>query len=132
MSEKIPVSKVLVENSSGKFLSVREKKSGKWELPGGKIEDKEDRFQASRRELKEEVNLEISSVEDVVRVEVEDEKCVNCWIMHTSEFSGDVELDRSELSDFRWVSGSEYLELDWHADAGYAIPAIRFLNQYLD
>lgn len=132
MSEKIPVSKVLVENSSGKFLAVKEKKSGKWELPGGKIEENEDRFQASQRELKEEVNLEISNIEDVVRVEVEDEKCVNCWIMHTSEFSGDVKLDRSELSDFRWVSGSEYLELDWHADAGYAIPAIRFLNQYLD
>lgn len=62
--DKIDVVKVLIQNGNGEFLVVQksdnyEWKAGKWELPGGKIEDSEDRFEAAKRELKTETGLEI-------------------------------------------------------------------------
>ncbi|WP_414837359.1 NUDIX hydrolase [Candidatus Nanosalina sp. VS9-1] len=129
MSE-IPVAKVLIQKDD-EFLAVKDN-DGYWELPGGKIEEDEDRFEASRREVKEEVNLEIEGLEDVVRVEVEDMDCVNCWIMHTEKFSGDIDIFEDELQDWRWVTFTEYRDMNWHADSGYAIPAMRFLEDYLD
>ena len=126
------VAKVIVRNNEGKILAVREKESQQWELPGGKIKENEDRFEASKRELKEETGFEAENFEDVVRVEVEDSEAVNCWITFTEDFSGEIELDEGELDDWRWVTAKEYRELDWHADSGYAVPAIRFLDDYLD
>lgn len=130
----IDVAKVIIENSEGLFLAVKERESSKWELPGGKIKEDEDRFQASRREVKEEVNLVIDNVEDVVRVEVESEssQAVNCWITYSDDFEGIIELYSKELEDYRWVSSEEYRNMDWHADSGYAVSALRFLEEYLE
>lgn len=128
----IQVAKVLIQNEEKHFLVVQESESEQWELPGGKIEEDEDRFEAAKREILEEVNLELRELEDVVRVEVEDRNCVNCWILHTENFKGGIEIDEEELINWKWVTSREYRELDWHADAGYAIPAMKFLTEYLE
>jgi len=135
MSNKIGVVKILVQNDEEEFLVVKERENGQWELPGGKIEEKlgESRKEAGKRELKEEVNLETENLFDIVRVEVEEfkeKKTVNCWIMFAEQFSGEIELYEEELTDWEWVSAGEFREMDWHADAGYAIPAMRFLDYY--
>ncbi len=134
MTDKIQVAKIIIQNSEGLFLAVKERESRQWELPGGKIKECENRFQASKREAEEEVNLEIDDLNDVVRVEVESEasKAVNCWITFSDSFEGEIKLDESELESYRWVSAEEYLSMDWHADAGYAAPALRFLENYID
>lgn len=137
MSDKISVAKVLIQNSENKFLVVQKSDryddhGGYWELPGGKIEEDEDRFQTAEREVSEETGLKCRNIEDVVRVEVEkDSECVNCWIVHTDEFSGEVGLDE-ELQDFKWVTPEEYRNMNWHADAGYGLPAMVFLDNYVN
>lgn len=129
MSQKIPVSKVLVENSSGKFLAVRDRESGKWELPGGKIEDGEDFLEAGRRELKEEVNLDSSDLRKLVRIEVEDGNHVSCWMLYTDGFKGDIVLE-DQLEEFRWVSADEFYRLDWKTHAGYDIPVMKRIEEF--
>lgn len=132
MENKIPVAKTLLRNSEGKFLVVKEKKSGKWELPGGKSESNEDRFEAARREVFEETGIDIEVFEDVVRVEVENTACVNCWIMFSEVENEEIELYEEELSDYRWVTSKEYRNMDWHADAGYGLPAMTYIEKYLE
>lgn len=134
MTDKIEVAKVIIQNKEGLFLAVKENETGRWELPGGKVKECENRFRASIREVKEEVNLKVQDVQDVVRVEVESEasEAVNCWITFSDSFEGEIKLDESELESYRWVSAEEYLPNDWHADAGYAVPALRFLKDYID
>jgi len=130
MTERIDVVKIIVQNDEGLVLAVREAESEKWELPGGKIKSSEDRFKAAERELLDETGLESSNFEDVVRIEVENDICVNCYIVHT-QGSDTVEIDKRELDEFRWVKPEEYKELDWHADSGYSIPAVEKLDKYL-
>lgn len=139
MGKKLDVAKVLIQNEEGKFLAVQKSdnygwKAGKWELPGGKINENEDRFGAGKREVKDETSLELKDLRDTVRVEVEEfsgeKSAVNCWILYTSSFSGDVELS-DEHQEYSWVSAEEFLELDWHRDAGYAVPAVKHLDEYL-
>lgn len=130
MPERIDVAKILIQDEEENFLVVQGAESQQWELPGGKIEEGEEKFETARREAEEEVNLKISNLSEVVRIEVEDEECVNCWIIYAERFNGKITLE-DKLADFKWVSGEEFYELDWKTDAGYNIPAMKRLREYL-
>lgn len=139
--EKIVISKVLLQNENGEFLAVRERSNrdketaGKWELPGGRIKFGEDRFEAAMRELKEEVGLEVDPEEgeDVVRIEVESDHLVSCYIVYFDSFEGEPKIkEESHHSEYRWVTADEFLKMDWHSDAGYDIVPMKHLQEYLD
>lgn len=136
--EKIVVVKALVKRD-GKFLVVRESEdldketAGKWELPGGRMKVGESRFETAKRELKEEVDLEVEDGEDVVRIEVESDHLVSCYIVYFDEFTGEPDVEESDNhSDMKWVYPEEFVEIDWHPDAGYDIVPMMYLNDYLD
>ncbi|QGA80293.1 NUDIX hydrolase [Candidatus Nanohalobium constans] len=136
MSSKINVSKTLIRNNDGEFLIVKKSsdygwKADKWELPGGKMEEAEDRFEAAKREIRSEANMEIDDLENVVRMEIEADETVNCFVLYTDSFSGEVELSE-EHQDYRWISRDEAREVDWHRDAGYIIPVVENLEYYLE
>jgi len=140
MADEIDVAKVLIQNKDGEFLIVQKSndynwKADKWELPGGKIEREENKFEAAKRETKFETGLDSEKFQEIVRTEVEepisDKPVVNCWILYTDKYSGSIELS-DEHQDFEWVSAEEFLTINWHRDAGYAIPVMKHLNEYLD
>ncbi|MFB6099860.1 MAG: NUDIX hydrolase [Candidatus Nanohalobium sp.] len=136
MTEKIDVVKVLIQNDSGEFLMLK-KSSGygwmadKWEQPGGKIQDDEDRFEAAEREIKEETGLNSEDFRDLVRLEIEDDETVNCFVMFNNSFSGEIELEE-EHQEYRWIDSKEALELNWHRNAAYILPVIEYLSDYLE
>ena len=63
MQKKEIISIAIVKNEQGQFLITRRQKgqhlAGKWEFPGGKVEDNESLEGAMIRELKEEVGLTV-------------------------------------------------------------------------
>lgn len=74
------------------FLSkrnVEQHQGGKWEFPGGKVEAQETALAALTRELKEEVNLDISNAELFHQVEFDyGDKQVRLEFFIVTEFTG--------------------------------------------
>jgi 8-oxo-dGTP pyrophosphatase MutT (NUDIX family) len=149
---EIEVVKTLIRNDEGKFLAVKKshaqkissgekfkkygRMAGKWELPGGRIGKVpgEDRFQAAVREIEEEIGIKLKGEgRDVMREDVEEENNVKTYIVLYDDWKGDIDLSDSEEHDaYRWVAPEEYLNLNWHQDAGYGYPPMKFLEEYLE
>lgn len=71
--KKLPVSaKVVLVSKDGKVLLLR-KSSGITDLPGGKVENGEDIYEALARELVEEVQIEVQKF-----------KFVSSWVKHNA------------------------------------------------
>lgn len=100
----------------------------KWEFPGGKVEPNENTLECIKREILEELNIEI----DVLRT-------MNSHYYNYGHFeinlipflaeyiSGNIVL--SEHKDFQWLAKEELIALDW-ADADIAVVK-EFLNNDL-
>ena len=134
MKNKTKVAKVLIRNEYGEFLMLKKSSdydwmADKWEQPGGKLEKGENRFDAAKREIKGETGLEIGDMEDLVRLEIENKKTIECFVMLADDFSGQVELSE-EHQDFKWIAREEALNLDWHRNAAYILPVIEYLEEY--
>ncbi|MDY6768954.1 MAG: NUDIX hydrolase [Candidatus Nanohaloarchaea archaeon] len=129
MVETRNVVKVLVRNEDGEFLTVQEDDGGTWELPGGFVEEGEDRFEAAQRELEEETGLAVPAFEDLLRLELEDDRIINCYILYADRFSGD-EATGGDVSALRWVTAEQYRTMDWHIDAAYNLVPMMYVDEY--
>ena len=85
---------------------------GKWELPGGRIEENEDPAKAVLREVKEETNLDCELVKELPSLTIEDKN-------HTAKahsFLLNAKTDKVELSDehtdYAWVKSEELHNYD--------------------
>lgn len=84
----------------------------KWEFPGGKVEENENEIECIKREIKEEINIEIdvfrrlsNSVYDYGTFKI------NLIPFLANYISGEIVL--AEHKDFELLDKSELLDLDW-------------------
>lgn len=99
-----------------KILCVQRPKGGeasyKWEFPGGKIEKGESHKEALIREIREELDCDISVGELVMTIEHQYEAfhltmhCYDCRIIRGK-------LTLHEHIDSRWLPAGELKNLDW-------------------
>ena len=114
----------------GKVLCVqrpqnsKEYISSKWEFPGGKVEQGEDRIQALKREIREELHLEIQIIEFLMTVEHTYPDFYLEMHAYTCEISSG-EPVLTEHVDLKWLSVNELAELDW---AAADIPIVKHLQ----
>ncbi|MGA3197192.1 MAG: (deoxy)nucleoside triphosphate pyrophosphohydrolase [Terriglobales bacterium] len=85
----------------------------KWEFPGGKIEDGEQPRDALRRELEEELGIEATIGNEVVRIvhEYPGGGSVELRFFEVREYKG--ELENRIFREIRWVGRTELLDLDF-------------------
>lgn len=84
----------------------------KWEFPGGKIEPGESPELALRREIQEELGLEIEVEELLGRGQsTHDGHAVELSVYRAQFLRGELQL--SEHAEARWLSDSELPDLEW-------------------
>ena len=88
--------------------------SKKFEFPGGKIEAGETKEQTIKREIKEELHMEISTGDELVTVEHE---YPDFYLTMYSFICtcNDPTVKLTEHIDFKWLETSELEGLDWAA-----------------
>lgn len=84
---------------------------GKWEFPGGKVEQDENEFDAIEREIKEEFELIIKAREFIINNVCEyPTKVVDLRLYKCDYVSGEFNLH--DHSEYKWVDKEELLEYD--------------------
>ncbi|MDD5888115.1 MAG: (deoxy)nucleoside triphosphate pyrophosphohydrolase [bacterium] len=111
----IKVVAALIENDNKVLLARRSTGDvnvfGKWEFPGGKVEQDENEFDAIEREIKEEFELTIKAKEFLINNVCEyPTKVVDLRLYKCDYVSGDFNLH--DHSEYKWVDKEELLEYD--------------------
>lgn len=85
----------------------------KWEFPGGKVEDDEDPEECLKREIREELGIEINIIERLIsnKHTYPDQKSFELIPFRCIVAGG--ELDVKEHKVVKWLNRSELRELDW-------------------
>lgn len=111
----IKVVAALIENDNKVLLARRSTGDinvlGKWEFPGGKVEQDENEFDAIEREIKEEFELTIKAKEFLINNVCEyPTKVVDLRLYKCDYVSGEFNLHNH--SEYKWVGKEELLEYD--------------------
>jgi 8-oxo-dGTP diphosphatase len=114
--KRIEVAVGIVFNTLGQVLvgqrTVADQYLGKWEFPGGKIESGESVTQALRRELQEELEIELEHSEDFMTLEHDySDRNVRLSIQIVTQYSG--QPQGAEGQALQWCNLTELDRLDF-------------------
>ena len=117
--KRITVVAAVIENT-GQFLCVQRAEnkfeyiSKKYEFPGGKVEDGETQEEALKREILEELSLDVAVAEKIITV---DHSYPDFSIsMHAYRCSSqNQDITMHEHIDYKWLELEDLDRLDWAA-----------------
>lgn len=84
---------------------------GKWNFPGGKVEDGETIGEAASREILEEGGLTVVP-SDLLYINTMEHGSSTIHFFMTDKFSGEVKIN-DESTDFKWIKPAEALKMDF-------------------
>jgi len=98
--------------------SVHKDQSGLWEIPGGKVEMGESYTEALKRELKEELNLDVVVQNHIATSDVQIPKkslrivmyVYSCSIINREDDRSIVSTDHDDL---KWIHPDEIFKMQW-------------------
>ena len=101
LTDKFVIGMVYFVEYEGKILLVRHSYQDKWGLPGGWLNKSESFAQSARRELREELGIDIDNIELLEVQKVPNSQIIDIAIRGTMR-SGEIGIRDSEISEFRF------------------------------
>lgn len=115
MSKIINVTCAIILKDEKILVAQRSKKMKlplKWEFPGGKLEFNESEIDCIKREIKEEININIEVLQKLSNNTHDyDTFKINLIPFFVEYISGEIKL--AEHKDYKLLNRSELLNLDW-------------------
>lgn len=111
----VGIAGIFMKDNEGRYLMVQEKgwNYGLWGVPGGHIDEGETPQAAAVREAKEEVGITVRLIdENPFYVEQDDQKHRLYHGFLAENTDGEIEINKDELLDARWIGLSEIKSLD--------------------
>ncbi|GAA3632466.1 (deoxy)nucleoside triphosphate pyrophosphohydrolase [Microbacterium awajiense] len=100
--------------------------AGKWEFPGGKVEDGEDLTATLVREIDEELNSRISVIEEIADEgspwRISDKHALRLFLATVGPEAPLLSVDHDEV---RWLPPDRLSEVDWLTSDRLALSAVR-------
>ena len=82
--------------------------AGKWEYPGGKIEEKESLFDAIKREMKEEFYLDVEPIKEITKNTTEyPTRTIEVTLILCTSSTNNLKMNIRDHSDYKWVTIDE-------------------------
>ena len=108
--------KVIILNEDGKILAIRRSNTAPtrplyWDLPGGILEEGEDKVEAIKREIKEETGLEVESISAIsegIWHEGDYSWTTTCYLAKLKKTNVTLSYEHDE---YKWVTKEEFKEL---------------------
>lgn len=114
---------IIIDNQQKILITRRaldKSHGGYWEFPGGKVDAPEEAIDALKREIKEEVGIEVIHSKYLGEVKHSyHEKHINLIIYLVVNFTGTAQCQETQL-DLRWVHFNELSQYEF-PEANYAI-----------
>jgi len=131
---RIHVVAAVVENEQGQiFIAKRPDhlhQGGLWEFPGGKVEIAESTVQALKRELFEEIGIQIQTFEPLIQISHDyPDKSVLLDVWRVTSFDGSAHGKEGQQT--RWLNKSELDQFDFPAANKAIINAVKLPQHYL-
>jgi mutator protein MutT len=104
-----PTASIVVSNPQGQILLLKRSDNGKWNFPGGHVEEGESHQEAAIRECQEEAGITPTNVQLFEEFET--------YTVFSGESNEEPKIN-SESTDFRWVTEKDISDLDLLLNAG--------------
>ena len=122
----------IVRNANSVFVARRaahKSAGGKWEFPGGKVEGSENPIAALVREIREELNAEITVIQSFDRTTTRVGDILIDLDTYLCDFVGEEPSSSSDHDRFAWLQISNLLDYDF---AEPDLPAVKKLMRGQD
>lgn len=102
----------VIKNGDKYLITQRgdEKNYGKWEFPGGKVKENEHPFDSIKREIKEELNIDISPLSEIRRYLF---KGFNLIFIQCEILERNPEIDLNEHLDYNWIETNQFMSYEF-------------------
>jgi len=132
MGKVVHVAVGVVRRADGRILLAKRPDhlhmGGRWEFPGGKVEEGETVQQALTRELREELAIDVQALLPLIEVKYEyPEKTVLLDTWEVTEFSGDARGVEGQA--LAWVTADDLLEYEFPDANTPIVEAVRAARQ---
>jgi 8-oxo-dGTP diphosphatase len=123
----------VISNARGEILVAKrpsdKSQSGLWEFPGGKVEKNETAFQALKRELLEEIGIQVMTATPWLQINhTYPHRTVLLDTWHVTQFSGEPFGQEGQL--IQWIQPNDFSQLPFLEGNREIIEKIRAIQKY--